>query len=130
MIYSSNPLESSFILSNCAMEGVDKSVGSFVLSLGATINMDGVAIYLGATPVFMATCCGIDRIIDMGRTVMSVTSDASCAVVTQKITQKPKKDEGEGLLRLAFAIDEAEGPAGVFEYFLVAEESFQLYLSV
>ena len=57
MIYSSNPLESSFILSNCAMEGVDKSVGSFVLSLGATINMGGVAIYLGATSVFMATCC-------------------------------------------------------------------------
>ena len=117
--------------------GVDKSVGSFVLSLGATINMDGVAIYLGATSVFMATCCGIDltmnqylaiafsatvasigtpgipggslalmamvfasanipvecvavaagidRIIDMGRTVMSVTGDASCAVVMQKI---------------------------------------------
>ena len=119
--------------------GVDKSIGSFVLSLGATINMDGVAIYLGVTSVFMATCCGIDlsinqylaiafaatvasvgtpgipggslalmamvfasanipvecvavaagidRIIDMGRTVMSVTGDASCAVVMQKITQ-------------------------------------------
>lgn len=124
--------------------GVDRSVGSFVLSLGATINMDGVAIYLGATSVFMATCCGIDlslnqylaiafaatvasigtpgipggslalmamvfasanipvecvavaagidRIIDMGRTVMSVTGDASCAVVMQKITQKSKSD--------------------------------------
>ena len=120
--------------------GVDKSVGSFVLSLGATINMDGVAIYLGATSVFMATCCGIDltinqylaiafaatvasigtpgipggslalmamvfasanipvecvavaagidRIIDMGRTVMSVTGDASCAVVMQKSVGK------------------------------------------
>ena len=122
--------------------GVDKSVGSFVLSLGATINMDGVAIYLGATSVFMATCCGIDltfnqylaiafaatvasigtpgipggslalmamvfasanipvecvavaagidRIIDMGRTVMSVTGDASCAVVMQKSVIKPQ----------------------------------------
>ncbi|MBO4821649.1 MAG: dicarboxylate/amino acid:cation symporter [Prevotella sp.] len=122
--------------------GVDKSIGSFVLSLGATINMDGVAIYLGATSVFMATCCGIDltinqylaiafaatvasigtpgipggslalmamvfasanipvecvavaagidRIIDMGRTVMSVTGDASCAVVMQKSVAKPE----------------------------------------
>ncbi|MBO4659680.1 MAG: cation:dicarboxylase symporter family transporter [Prevotella sp.] len=32
----------------------------------------------------MAVAAGIDRIIDMGRTVMSVTGDASCAVVMQK----------------------------------------------
>lgn len=115
--------------------GVRKDIGNFVLSLGATINMDGVAIYLGVASVFMATCCGIDltlqqylaiafastiasigtpgipggslalmamvfasaqipvecvaivagvdRIVDMGRTVMSITDDASCAVVMQ-----------------------------------------------
>ncbi|MBQ6100862.1 MAG: cation:dicarboxylase symporter family transporter [Bacteroidales bacterium] len=32
----------------------------------------------------VAVAAGIDRIIDMGRTVMSVTGDASCAVVMQK----------------------------------------------
>jgi Na+/H+-dicarboxylate symporter len=115
--------------------GVRKDIGNFVLSLGATINMDGVAIYLGVASVFMAACCGIDltlhqyfaiafastvasigtpgipggslalmamvfasahipvecvaivagvdRIVDMGRTVMSITGDASCAVVMQ-----------------------------------------------
>jgi Na+/H+-dicarboxylate symporter len=120
--------------------GVSKDIGRFVLSLGATINMDGVAIYLGVVSVFMATCCGIDltmsqylaiafastiasigtpgipggslalmamvfasagipvecvavaagidRIIDMGRTVMSVTGDASCAIVMQKSVGK------------------------------------------
>ena len=129
--------------------GVDKSIGSFVLSLGATINMDGVAIYLGVTSVFMATCCGIDlslnqyfaiafaatvasvgtpgipggslalmamvfasanipvecvavaagidRIIDMGRTVMSVTGDASCAVVMQKSVGKPQDNQSQCL---------------------------------
>ena len=117
--------------------GVNKDIGRFVLSLGATINMDGVAIYLGVAAVFMDNCCGIDltmsqylaiafastvasigtpgipggslalmamvfasagipvecvavaagidRIIDMGRTVMSITGDASCAVVMQRI---------------------------------------------
>lgn len=116
--------------------GVNKEIGRFVLSLGATINMDGVAIYLGVVSVFMANCCGIDltmgqyiaiafastvasigtpgipggslalmamvfasagipvecvavaagidRIIDMGRTVMSITGDASCAVIMQR----------------------------------------------
>ncbi len=120
--------------------GVDKEIGRFVLSLGATINMDGVAIYLGVASVFMAACCGIDltlsqymaiafastvasigtpgipggslalmamvfasagipvecvavaagidRIIDMGRTVMSVTGDASCAIAMQRIVGK------------------------------------------
>ena len=120
--------------------GVSKDIGRFVLSLGATINMDGVAIYLGVASVFMATCCGIDltmsqyiaiafastvasigtpgipggslalmamvfasagipvecvavaagidRIIDMGRTVMSITGDASCAVVMQRLVGK------------------------------------------
>ena len=61
--------------------GVNKDIGRFVLSLGATINMDGVAIYL-------AVAAGIDRLIDMGRTVMSVTGDASCAVVMQRIVGK------------------------------------------
>lgn len=120
--------------------GVGKEIGRFVLSLGATINMDGVAIYLGVASVFMAACCGIDltlsqymaiafastvasigtpgipggslalmamvfasagipvecvavaagidRIIDMGRTVMSVTGDASCAIAMQRIVGK------------------------------------------
>ena len=120
--------------------GVNKDIGRFVLSLGATINMDGVAIYLGVASVFMANCCGIDlsmgqymaiafastvasigtpgipggslalmamvfasagipvecvavaagidRIIDMGRTVMSITGDASCAIVMQRVVGK------------------------------------------
>lgn len=123
--------------------GVRKDVGSFVLSLGATINMDGVAIYLGVTSVFMAYCCGIDltfnqylaialtstiasigtpgipggslalmatvfasagipvecvaiaagidRIVDMGRTTMSVTGDASCAVIMQHFENRDNK---------------------------------------
>lgn len=123
--------------------GVPKDIGSFVLSLGATINMDGVAIYLGVTSVFIATCCGIDltvqqylaialsatiasigtpgvpggslalmtmvfasagipiegvaivagidRIIDMARTTMSVTGDASCAVIMAHYIEKDEQ---------------------------------------
>lgn len=124
--------------------GVPKDVGSFVLSLGATINMDGVAIYLGVTSVFIATCCGmdltlqqylaiaisatvasigtpgvpggslalmamvfasagipvegvaivagIDRIIDMARTTMSITGDASCAVIMTHLEKKKTEE--------------------------------------
>lgn len=118
--------------------GVKEELGNFVLSLGATVNMDGVAIYLGVTSVFIAASCGmdltlqqyiaialsstvasigtpgipggslalmamvfasagipvegvaiaagIDRLVDMARTTMSVTGDASCAVVMQRLS--------------------------------------------
>ena len=39
--------------------GVDKSVASSVLPLGATINMDGTAIYLGLVALFAAQASGI-----------------------------------------------------------------------
>ena len=40
--------------------GVPKEISSFVLPLGATINMDGTAIYQGVCAVFIASCYGID----------------------------------------------------------------------
>ncbi|MXO62679.1 cation:dicarboxylase symporter family transporter [Altererythrobacter oceanensis] len=40
--------------------GVSKSVSSFVVSLGATINMDGTAMYLGLVAIFGAQLFGID----------------------------------------------------------------------
>ena len=39
--------------------GASKEVASFVLPLGATINMDGTAIYQGVCTVFIAACYGI-----------------------------------------------------------------------
>ncbi|MFQ6112666.1 MAG: dicarboxylate/amino acid:cation symporter [bacterium] len=113
--------------------GVSKEVSSFVLPLGATINMDGTALYQGVAAVFIAQVfgmslnvaeqlmivltatlasigaagvpgvgmitlalvlktvgiplegialiLGVDRILDMCRTTVNVTGDASCAAV-------------------------------------------------
>ena len=112
--------------------GVRKEISSFVLPLGATINMDGTAIYQGVCAIFIAQIfgidlslsqqvsiiltatlasigtagvpgsgmimlamvlqsvglplegialvAGIDRILDMGRTVVNITGDAACAI--------------------------------------------------
>ena len=46
----------------CAREnlGIDKSVASSVLPLGATINMDGTAIYIGLVALFGAQAMGVE----------------------------------------------------------------------
>ena len=120
--------------------GADREVASFVLPLGATINMDGTAIYQGVCAIFIAACfgidlslgdmativitatlasigtagvpgagmdmlamvlqsvglpvegialvAGVDRIFDMGRTVLNITGDASCAVIVSNLERK------------------------------------------
>lgn len=123
--------------------GAKREIASFVLPLGATINMDGTAIYQGVCSVFIAACygiqltpsqlltivltatlasigtagvpgsgmimlamvlqsvglpvegialvAGVDRIFDMGRTVVNITGDASCAVIVSKLEEKKEK---------------------------------------
>jgi len=43
--------------------GVNKNIGSFVIPVGATINMDGTAIMQGMATVFIAQMSGIDLTI-------------------------------------------------------------------
>jgi Na+/H+-dicarboxylate symporter len=40
--------------------GVDKDISSFVLPVGATINMDGTSLYQGVAAVFIAQALGFD----------------------------------------------------------------------
>lgn len=123
--------------------GAKKDIASFVLPLGATINMDGTAIYQGVCAIFIATCfgidltlaemitivltatlasvgtagvpgsgmimlamvlqsvglpvegialvAGVDRIFDMGRTVVNITGDAACAVCVSALENRKNK---------------------------------------
>lgn len=123
--------------------GAKRDIASFVLPLGATINMDGTAIYQGVCAVFIATCfgidltlaemmtivltatlasigtagvpgsgmimlamvlqsvglpvegialvAGVDRIFDMGRTVVNITGDAACSIVVSALEEMKNK---------------------------------------
>lgn len=57
--------------------GAKKDVVSFVLPLGATINMDGTAIYQGVCAVFIATCYGIDLTLGQMLTIVLTATLAS-----------------------------------------------------
>ena len=50
--------------------GADKEVDSIVLPLGATINMDGTAIYQGVCAVFIASCYGISLTLPQMLTIV------------------------------------------------------------
>ncbi|THE09359.1 dicarboxylate/amino acid:cation symporter [Bacillus timonensis] len=129
--------------------GVSRKVSSFVLPLGATINMDGTALYQGVCVLFIAQffgydlsfaqqltivltatlasigtagvpgaglimltmvvtsvglpvegialIAGIDRILDMIRTSVNVTGDASAAVVVNAIEEKRELKVSNGV---------------------------------
>ncbi len=119
--------------------GISKEVSGFVLPLGATINMDGNALYQGIVALFIAQAygieisiplqvmiiltgtlasigaagvpgaamvvlstvllsvglpvdgialvAGVDRILDMGRTLTNITGDATAACIVEKTTK-------------------------------------------
>jgi len=127
----------------CNKLGGEPEISSFVLPLGATINMDGTAIYQAVATIFIACCysieltitdmamvvltatlasigtagvsgagmimlamvlttiripvegiaiiAGVDKIFDMGRTMLNITGDATCALFVSKLERKNKE---------------------------------------
>ena len=57
--------------------GVKKDLGNFVLSLGATVNMDGTSIMQGVAVVFIAQAYGIDLTLGNLATVVVTATLAS-----------------------------------------------------
>jgi len=64
-------------MESCENVGAPKSVTSFVLPLGATINMDGTALYQGVAAVFIAQVYGMDLSITQQLTVVLTATLAS-----------------------------------------------------
>jgi Na+/H+-dicarboxylate symporter len=65
------PLTLKALRENC---GVDPAVSSFVVPIGATINMDGTAIMQGVATVFISNLYGIDlTIVDYSLIVITAT---------------------------------------------------------
>ena len=85
--------------------GARREVASFVLPLGATINMDGTAIYQGVCAVFIATAYGID--LTMGQMLTIVLTATLASIGTAGVP-------GAGMVMLAMVLQSVNVPvAGI-----------------
>lgn len=81
--------------------GVKKSVASFTIPLGATINMDGTAIMQGVATVFIAQAYGID--LSTSQLLMVVLTATLASIGTAGVP-------GVGLIMLAMVLQQVNLP--------------------
>ncbi|MBA8827455.1 Na+/H+-dicarboxylate symporter [Saccharopolyspora lacisalsi] len=81
--------------------GVRDSVYSFTLPLGATVNMDGTAIYVGAATVFVADIAGVQ--LSPGQLLGIVAVGVLASIGTAGVP-------GAGLIMLSMTISQAGLP--------------------
>ncbi len=80
----------------CDELGVNGEVSSFVLPLGATINMNGTAIYQCVAVVFLAKCAGID--LALTEMILVIVTATLASVGTAGVA-------GAGMIMLAMVLD-------------------------
>ena len=79
----------------CNEMGAEPEISSFVLPLGATINMDGTAIYQAVCAVFIACCYGVD--LTLAQMAMIVLTATLASVGTAGVS-------GAGMIMLAMVL--------------------------
>jgi len=81
---------------SCDDMGVESEISSFVLPLGATINMDGTAIYQCVAAIFLAKCIGVDLTLVQMITIIITATLASIGTAGTS---------GAGMIMLAMVLD-------------------------
>ncbi len=85
--------------------GVDEEVSSFVLPVGATINMDGTSLYQAVAAVFIAQALGMD--LTIGQQLMIVLTATAASVGAAGVP-------GAGIVMLVVVLEAIQVPtAGI-----------------
>ena len=102
----------------CAEEmGADRDVAAFVLPLGATINMDGTAIYQCVATVFLAACSGME--LTLGQMVLVVVTATLASVGTAGVS-------GAGMIMLAMVLEAISIPVDYIGLIVAVDRLFDM----
>ena len=82
--------------------GVSEEVSSFVLPLGATINMDGTALYQAVAAVFIAQAVGMD--LDLGAQLTIILTAVLASIGTAAVP-------GAGIIMLVIILEAVGVPS-------------------
>ena len=102
----------------CASDlGADQDVASFVLPLGATINMDGTAIYQCVATVFIASCCGLN--LTLGQMITVVITATLASIGTAGVS-------GAGMIMLAMVLEAIGIPVSYIGLIVAVDRLFDM----
>ncbi|WP_215225270.1 dicarboxylate/amino acid:cation symporter [Echinicola shivajiensis] len=101
--------------------GVSEEVSSFVLPLGATINMDGTSLYQGVAAVFIAQALGMDLTIT--QQLMIVLTATLASIGTAGVP-------GAGLIMLLIVLESIGVPAAGLALILAPDRILDMFRTV
>ncbi|UCS94830.1 dicarboxylate/amino acid:cation symporter [Echinicola marina] len=101
--------------------GVSEEVSSFVLPLGATINMDGTSLYQGVAAVFIAQALGMD--LSITQQLMIVLTATLASIGTAGVP-------GAGLIMLLIVLESIGVPAAGLALILAPDRILDMFRTV
>lgn len=101
--------------------GVSEEVSSFVLPLGATINMDGTSLYQGVAAVFIAQALGLDLTLAQQLTIVLTATLASIGSAGVP---------GAGLIMLIIVLESISVPAAGIALIIAPDRILDMFRTV
>jgi len=101
--------------------GVSEEVSSFVLPLGATINMDGTSLYQGVAAVFIAQALGLE--LTLTQQLMIVLTATLASIGTAGVP-------GAGLIMLIIVLESIDVPAAGLALILAPDRILDMFRTV
>ena len=101
----------------CDEMGVENDISSFVLPLGATINMDGTAIYQCVATVFLATCAGMQ--LTLSQMILIVVTATLASIGTAGTP-------GAGMIMLAMVLEAIGIPVAYIGLIVAVDRLFDM----
>jgi proton glutamate symport protein len=101
--------------------GVSEEISSFVLPLGATINMDGTSLYQGVAAVFIAQALGMD--LTLAQQLMIVLTATLASIGSAGVP-------GAGLIMLIIVLESIQVPAAGIALIIAPDRILDMFRTV